>query len=176
MLYFIESWLQLGTLPFSDVVMDTSAKDTKGPVDASQFVRDDKEVMLGGKEVGTNAIGLGGTSGGGGSIDESPQLIKAGGGQASGVPSGAGSLGNTSAVTSELNSQFSHTHMPGQGHQAGAGEGAAATGIPTGTYQGGFAEGQTGVGGVHISNSESLQPQKYGTPNQPGSGQGVVDK
>ena len=156
--------------------MDKSSTNKKGPVDASQFARDDKELMLGGKEVGTNAIGLGGTSGGGGSIDESPQLISAGGRQPSGVPSGAGSLGNTSGVTSELHSQFSHTHMPGQGHQAGGGGGGAATatGVPTGSYQGGFAEGQTGVGGVHISNKESLQPQTYGAPNQPGDGQGVA--
>jgi hypothetical protein len=140
---------------------------TKKPQDASQFARTEKEILLGGKEVGTNAQGLAK------SIDESPQLISPGKFQASGIPTGAGGGGLVNPDTSQIYSNLTSHNMTGQGFQPqsdiGTDGGVAA-------YQSGYAEGQTGKGGVHISHLDGIQPQQYGHPNQPGDAEQAASR
>ncbi|OQV26240.1 hypothetical protein BV898_00358 [Hypsibius exemplaris] len=137
--------------------MADSVPVKKSP-DAAKFARDEKELLLGGKEVGTNAQGLAKSS--------SQESVPA----SSGIPTGAGSCGSQAVYpdSSEIHSNFTSRNMTGQGYQGGNSD-ASTDGIAG--YQSGYAEGQTGVGGVHISNREGLQPQQYGTPHAPGQTQ-----
>lgn len=134
----------------------------KAPQDSSQFARTEQELQLGGKEVGTNAQNL--------AYAKNPDLAS------NTSPANDGSTKanqepgvNSKPACDELHGSLAAQTMPGEGFQGQKLQGGAARTVDD--YQKGYAEGQTGTGGVHISSVAGTQPQKYGSPNPPGEGQ-----